>query len=67
MVYKGGVRKQLIFSFATVLAALLIVTGVGIKGMYTLSDEIAALASNELANGARIGRAQWGIWELRFG
>ena len=46
---------------------VLIESTAGIVGMSRLSNEIALLSSNELADGARIGRAQWGIWELRFG
>lgn len=62
-----GIRKQLIFAFSTVLIFLVIISGAGIASIYSLSEEIATLTSNELADGARIGRAQWGIWELRFG
>jgi methyl-accepting chemotaxis protein len=62
-----GIRGKLLAAFAAMLAALAIVAGVGAVGMFSLAGEIAGLADNELANGARIGRAQWGIWELRFG
>src|SRR5574341_278960 len=61
------IRKKLIAAFSVLLLIIMMISAAGIVSVYLLADEIVQLASTELANGARIGRAQWGIWELRFG
>jgi len=67
MIFAGGARRQLLFAFAALLAVVLIGTGMGFTGVYVLSEEMAAVTTDQLANSARIARAQWGVWELRFG
>ncbi len=64
---KGGIRKQLLLGFGAMLAVILILSGVGVAEIASLSEDIDSLISNDLADGVRIGRAQWAIWELRFG
>jgi len=62
-----GIRQRLIIAFSALLLIIAMISTAGIVSVYSLADEITRLASTELANGAQIGRAQWGIWELRFG